>query len=231
MSFDRDGYIICHDWFNADELQDFAQAAEHVTGSNGERYDALWLTPQFLRLASSKKAQVAANQLLGCAIDNPLYLYNSRCLIQPPNDDSHCWDWHQEVFHAIPETRFVQTYAPLVDDSTIANGTIEILPGSHTGGIVAQKWVDEGTSYALVNREVVAEFTPISVEMKLGSIMFFDGRLVHRSGKNTSAKPRYAMVGQYVATDGNFKAPKPEFRFRGHDPRGYFDEWSASRKV
>jgi len=223
MSFDRDGYVICRDWFNQEELAEFAQAAQHVTGTPGERYDTLWLTPQFLRLASSKKAQVAANQLLGRAVDLPLYLYNSRCLIQPPNDDSHCWGWHQEVFHSIPETRFVQTWAPMVRDATVENGTIEVLPGSHVEGIAKQEWTEEGTGYALVDRSVVAEYSPLAIPMKLGDLMFFDPRLIHRSGRNTSDHTRMALVGCYTATDG-LKVPKPVFEWRGKSPRGWLDE-------
>ncbi len=224
MTFDRDGYIICRDWFNAEELKDFAEAAERVTGSNGERYDALWLTPQFLRLASSKRTQVAANQLLERDIFDPLYLYNSRCLIQPPNDDSHCWDWHQEVFHAIPETKFLQVWGPLVRDSSVQNGTIEVLPGSHREGIARQSWTNEGTGYALVAREVVAEYSPLVIPMKLGDLMFFDPRLIHRSGKNTSSETRYALVGCYTTLDAGFKAPKPVFEFRGKTPQGWLSE-------
>ncbi len=224
MSFDRDGYIICHDWFNAEELKDFAEAAERVTGRNGERYDTLWLTPQFLRLASSTKMQVAANQLLGRDVFDPLYMYNSRCLIQPPNDDSHCWGWHQEVFHAIPETKFLQVWGPLVRDSSVQNGTIEVLPGSHREGIARQSWTDEGTGYALVHREVVAEYTPLAIPMKLGDLMFFDPRLIHRSGKNTSDHTRMALVGCYTSVGDGFKAPRPTFEFRGKTPHGWLKE-------
>ena len=39
--------------------------------------------------------------------------------------------------------------------------------------------------------------------MKLGEVLFFDGRLIHRSGKNTSTEPRYSLAvddPQHLAT-------------------------------
>ncbi len=224
MSFEEHGYVICHDWFSRDELSDFAIAAAHVKGTPGERYDTLWLMPQFMRLASSKKMQVAANQLLGQDIDAPLYLYNSRCLIQPPNDDSHCWDWHQEVYHAIPETKFLQCWAPLIYDATAENGTIEVLPYSHREGIAHQRWTEDGTGYALVDIQITDKYPPLQIPMKLGDIMFFDPHLIHRSGKNMSGETRYALVGCMTSLAGGFKAPKPTFEWRGKSPREWLEE-------
>ena len=229
MSFEEDGYVIMSGWFDSTDLIDFHAAYIRTRKSrdmdHGEAYDTLWLTPEFMRLASMKKSQHMANTLLGRAPSDPLYLYNSRCLIQPPNDDSHCWGWHQEVFHAIPHTRMVQTYAPLIHDSTLENGTIEVLPGSHNEGIAKQSWTEEGTGYALVDREVTAEYTPKALPLPLGSILFFDGRLVHRSGKNRSQANRYAAVGIFTAVDESFRAPKPDWKWRGPSPQ----EWLANK--
>ena len=63
----------------------------------------------------------------------------------------------------------------------------------------------------------------IFVAIVWASIMFFDPRLIHRSGRNTSDHTRMALVGCYTATDG-LKVPKPVFEWRGKSPRGWLDE-------
>ncbi len=228
MSFADDGYLAVDGWFTPEEMAEAREVYLRVRMSrdmsHGEAYDTLWLTPEFMRLASAKKTQHMVNVLLGRQDYAPLYLYNSRCLIQPPNDYSHCWDWHQEVFHAIPETRMVQTWAPLIHDANRENGTIEVLPGSHKIGIAKQRWTDDGTGYALVDKEVVAEYTPKTLPMSVGSMLFFDGRLVHRSGQNHSPESRFALVGIYTAVDESFKAPAPAFGWRGKSPREWLSE-------
>ena len=230
MSFIDDGYVAIQRWFDAATMLDFQRAYSALRKSrdmdHGEAYDALWLMPEVMRMAAMKTTTSMVNWLMERHADAPLYLYNSRCLIQPPNDDSHCWDWHQEVFHAIPETRMVQTWCPLIHDATEENGTIEVLPGSHKQGIARQRWTSEGTGYALVDREVVAEYTPKALPLPVGSMLFFDGHLIHRSGKNRSQSNRYALVGIYTAIDETFRTPKPAFGWRGKSPQ----EWLRAQQ-
>lgn len=225
-AFDRDGFVVVPRHLG-NEAHEFAVAFRGLESAleghgPGELYDTAWLMPEFLRIAGKVSTQTAAHQLLGT--EGPLYLYNGRCLIQPPGDDSHCWGWHQEVFHAVPLTRMVQTWAPLICDATEDNGAIEVLPGSHQEGIARQAWTDEGTGYARVDDQVVARYQPLSIPLPVGSMLFFSGRLIHRSGKNRSAETRYAAVGVYTDVRGGFRAPKPTVAWRGKTPRGWLEE-------
>lgn len=226
--FDRDGYLVVHDHLVPEAL-DFACAFSRLRdymphADNGELYDAAWLMPEFLRIAGHMDTQETVNQLLGRPLYDPLYLYNGRCLIQPPGDFSHCWDWHQEVFHSVPHTRAVQTWAPLICDATEENGAIEVLPGSHREGIANQTWTDEGTGYALVSQDVVSKYAPVTLPLPVGSMLFFSNRLVHRSGHNHSSQNRYAAVGVYTDVGVGFRAPKPMMAWRGASPREALQE-------
>ena len=50
--------------------------------------------------------------------------------------------WHQEIFFTFPDTKFLQTWAPIMRDATLENGTIEICVGSIKEGIAKQTWND-----------------------------------------------------------------------------------------
>lgn len=234
--FKRDGFVVCKRWFEECDLLDFKSAYEQTraqmpSATPGELYDTLWLSPEFMRLASLRKTQTMVNALLGRGPAAPLYLYNARCLIQPPGDDSHCWGWHQEVFHAVPETQLAQTWAPLIHDATEQNGTIEVLVSSHREGIAKQHWTDEGTGYARVDESVTVKYERLALPMRLGSMLFFDPRLVHRSGKNTSGESRFALVGCHTVPGGSFRAPKPVMHWRGKSPQEWLEETEVASEA
>jgi len=227
--FRRDGFMVVPGHVTLTERSRFLYAFTGLKCAldgrdNGELYDAAWLLPEFLRIVGKPDTAANACTLLGLPKGAPLYAYNARLLIQPPGDDSHCWDWHQEVFHSVPETRCVQTWAPLIVDATEENGAIEVLPGSHKEGIARQRWTDDRIGYALVDPSVVAKYTPLALPMPVGSMLFFDSRLVHRSGRNRSGDTRYAAVSVYTDVMGKFRAPKPAFEFRGKSPRAWLGE-------
>lgn len=228
----RDGFVVIDDFFQPAELDGFAAAFRALPdfGSIGEKYDACFQLPAFLRLVSKPWTEVTANRLLGRAPYAPLYCFTNRCRIDPPHDDRRTYGWHQEVFYTIPHGHFVQTWAPLIEDTTVANGTIEVCVGSHKAGIASQTWIDpEGrATQIIVDPALVGRYEQRAVPMKLGQMMFFDGRLFHRSGKNTSDRTRYSLVGMYHDVDApGFRVPRLTFEYRGRTPREWFGEWNA----
>ncbi|KAK0308935.1 hypothetical protein LTR01_004815 [Friedmanniomyces endolithicus] len=83
-----------------------------------------------------------------------------------------------------------------VDPATIANGCVEVVPGSHKmdvelveGGRISQKW------------EQAQRWIP--VELQSGDLLIFGSHLAHRSAKNGTAKPRASVYATYhMVSDG-----------------------------
>lgn len=227
--FARDGFVVLDGFFGADELEAFARAfgALKLFTTDGEAYDCAAQLTAFLRLAAKRETESIANLLLGRAPDAPLYAFTNRCRIDPPHDERRTYGWHQEVFYTIPGSRFVQTWAPLIRDTTVENGTIEVCVGSHKAGIVRSSW-DEPPGRAaqiLVDAREVAKYEQRALPMRLGQMLFFDGRLFHRSGRNSSPRPRYSLVGMYHDPNtAAFRAPAIQFAWRGRTPRDHYDE-------
>ncbi|WP_186645994.1 phytanoyl-CoA dioxygenase family protein [Fluviispira vulneris] len=189
-------------------------------------YDTIFLTPSFLRIASQK----FTSDIVRILLDNvtaPLYGYTNRCLIAPPSDDRRTYGWHQEVFYTIPEGRYIQTWAPLIDDTSTLNGTIEIAVGSHKEGIAPQTWKDiKGrATQIIVSDDVLAKYEKVSLPMKLGELLLFSGFLAHRSGTNISSMHRYSLVGMYHdVSEIKFITPTLNFSYRGKTPKEYYDK-------
>ena len=89
-------------------------------------------------------------------------------------------------------------WAPLVHDLTTERGTLMICPKSHNILVKQEVSLDVPYNHRFtVNKSDLEKFSPISVEVKLGQVLFFDGGLIHRSGYNASNLMRYSMIGLF----------------------------------
>jgi phytanoyl-CoA hydroxylase len=198
-------------------------------------YDTICHLSSFFRIVGKKEMASTVNQLLNRPTNAPIYEYLTRCRIDLPDDGARLYEWHQEVFHSIPKANFVQAWAPLVRDILVENGALKVCPGSHKSGALPQaldKQTLERTGgslghYYIVSPEIVKLYEELNVEMKLGQLLLFDPKLVHRSGENTSRLVRYSMVGMFNDIDGpSFYPPHPEYKYKGLTPAKYYAEVS-----
>jgi ectoine hydroxylase-related dioxygenase (phytanoyl-CoA dioxygenase family) len=98
-----------------------------------------------------------------------------------PAQDFH-WD---DIFYKIPRPRPPVSISTLwaIDDFTADNGATLIYPGSH-------KWGDQFPTELP---------DPVAAEMAAGSVLVYDGTLVHAGGANTSGGCRLGVSIQYCA--------------------------------
>lgn len=266
-SFHAEGFLIIPNAFDPTELHEFREALRQVIGAQCLRagqscrpgrefddgvaaldavdhrfvadiYDICAQLPEFWRLTSKRCIQGIINELLGRPAGAPLYGFTHRCRIDPPNDRRRTYGWHQETFYTIPRSEFIQTWAPLVRESTVANGTIEVCVGSHTAGIPPQTW-SEAPGRAvqiIVEPDVVARYERRALEMQLGQLVLFSGRLFHRSGSNTSSEHRYSLVGMYHDINAvGFRPPHLRFVYQDIAPRAWYEDlardWPCARPM
>jgi len=190
-------------------------------------YDSICNTPQFVYLAVKPALARIANVLLGLDPSAASYMLTQRCRIDLSRQTPFTFGWHQEVFYSIPRSDFVQTWMPLVRPSTTDNGALEVCVGSHREGIARQTWrrVDGLPSQIIVADEIVEKYERRRVEIEPGTVLFFSGKLIHRSGQNTSGRTRYTLVGSYHdMSSPHFRAPRFQAAFKGQSPAAYYQE-------
>ena len=197
---------------------------EHIA----EIYDSVAQLPEFLQLISKKETSEYVNQLLNQQEKNPLYAYTCRCRIDPPSDNRRTYGWHQEVFYSVPKSNFLQTWAPMIQESTKEMGSISICVGSHKEGIAKQSWNEHENRVVqiLVDDDIVQKYPeqPV-VEMELGQLLIFNSKLFHKSNNNTTNKVRYSLIGMYHdLSNPDFRTPKLEFKYREMSPKDYYDK-------
>ncbi len=193
----------------------------------GEIYDTVAYSSTFFKLISNPKIEDISRKILSLSSHGPLYSTTHRIRMDWPKDEKRRAGWHQEIFHAYPDTRFIQTWSPVIRNSTIENGTIMVCPQSHKNGIAKQNWEEEKEGYAtriLIDEDVVLKYKPIDIPMEIGETLFFDPLLFHRSGYNSSKEMRFAQVGMWNdCSHEGFRAPKPNFVSRTYTPRENYE--------
>ncbi len=208
-----------NDGLNALEAVDHAYVSDVV--------DFLGFMPERLRMASMASMGEVVNQLLGTDILAPLYLTNSDVVFAQPFDEKYKYGWHKDSFYTIPESEFVLTWAPLVQDATSDLGCLQVAPGSHVSEWRGQKSVEgvPNRHRFQVTEDEINKWKTIEVPMKLGSMLFFHPGLAHRSGDNTTDTTRISLVGFYHRVENMQIRPlQTHMSFKGKTGEEYFSE-------
>jgi len=145
--------------------------------------------------------------------------------------------WHQDQGVARPEaddTDMLTVWIP-IKDATTANGCLQVVPGSHQGGLN----VHCPTKKGLTIPGKLLHSRPLPVPMKVGSVLLLHKLTQHASLKNKSDEVRwsfdlrYQPVGQPTGRDEfpafvarSRKDPSAEL----NDHRQWVDLWEGARR-
>jgi len=124
--------------------------------------------------------------------------FQSMVFVKPPGFPGQAW--HQdEVFIPTRDRSLVGAWVA-IDDATVSNGCLWVLPGSQRSGYLyplrehgrPDEFDTAPESYGFDDSEEVP------VELEAGSVLFFNGYLLHRSKPNRSEGFRRTFVGHYL---------------------------------
>lgn len=105
------------------------------------------------------------------------------------------FSWHQDGgYLGFPHTSYITVWTA-VDDMTVENGTVSLLPYSTIGTSELLKHELNPESGDKVGYQ--GDLQGITAIVPAGSIVVFSSRTLHRSGPNTTSKMRRAYVTQY----------------------------------
>ncbi|MDA3959591.1 MAG: phytanoyl-CoA dioxygenase family protein [Planctomycetota bacterium] len=110
--------------------------------------------------------------------------------------------WHQDEIYIPTRDRSLAGAWIAVDDANIDNGCLWVLPGSHRRGVLYEQR-DHNSEHFDSAQESFGfdDSDEVPVEVPAGSVVFFNGYLLHRSKPNhTRDRYRRALVNHYMSS-------------------------------
>jgi ectoine hydroxylase-related dioxygenase (phytanoyl-CoA dioxygenase family) len=113
--------------------------------------------------------------------------------------------WHQDEFYIPTRDRSLTGAWMALDDATVENGCLWVIPGSHKHGVLWPQHQQRDHRFDCAGEAVFFPYTDddaVPVEVKRGSIVFFNGYLLHRSLPNYAANGfRRSLVNHYMSAE------------------------------
>ena len=254
--FERDGYVHLRGVLSDEELAPIAAVYErflrreiHVPGKDlcdmsgdyarpfeqysivnvmlPRRYHAAWQGNLYELRAASIAAQLCG---AGMAIDY------DQLLAKRPRKEDAVFGWHQDQAYwpVLPDARTATCWLA-VDDSTLENGCLRFLPGSHRGPIRPHRPLkgDRADSHTLVADVDEARDEIRAVPIRRGDITVHNERIVHGSGGNTTDGWRRAYIVAFRAEATVAEERRLGFTHSHNDEKSVLDGtgWAAEPRT
>lgn len=132
--------------------------------------------------------------------DGSVKCMQSMLFVKPPTFQGQAW--HQDEIYIPTRDRSLIGAWIAVDDATIENGCLWVVPGSHQPGyLYPQRPHNNPDEFDFAGESWgFDESQEVPVEVKAGTVVFFNGYLLHRSRKNRSNIFRRVLVNHYMNT-------------------------------
>lgn len=224
--FDRDGYLIIENAIPSDKLAslraDFSrwvQESRHQTRNYGRTIDGRdrfslqpghskerpalrriaspnELSEHYLDVMRTSKAVDAVCDLFG----PNLRFNNAKINSKLPGAQTEV-KYHQDFQFELHTNDDLMTVLYFIDEVTIENGPLEVVPGTHKG-VLHELWHD-GVFTGAVSAEVEAQakLDSVSCTGAAGSACLMHTRLLHGSAPNNSSQARTLYICSYNAED------------------------------
>jgi len=120
-----------------------------------------------------------------------LRLYWEQAVTKPPHARTEL-PWHQDNGYAPTEPAEYVTCWLALEDATLDNGCIWVMPGSHRQGLVRHRMADRTFRIGYHGHE-----HGTAAPTRKGAVLVFSSLLFHRSGPNLTGSRRRAWILQY----------------------------------
>jgi ectoine hydroxylase len=232
FQFRRDGYLIIDRLFDAEEIELLAriaradrvfadQAASRRDGDGG----IIRLSVRNTLDRDIYSAFVRCRRIVDTMerlLDGEVYHYHHKMIFKEPRAGG-AWEWHQDYGYWYETGCLFPDLASCmvaVDRATQSNGCLQVLRGSHLmgrlnhGPIGDQTGADPQRVAAAIER-----LDHVYCELEAGDALFFHCNLLHRSDRNASDQPRWALICCYNA------ARNDPYKDSRHPRYSFLEKW------
>ncbi len=160
-----------------------------------------YISPVMLKYVKHPKICGVLSQITAAHLpywDGSVKCMQSMLFVKPPQFQGQAW--HQDEIYIPTRDRSLIGAWIAIDDATVENGCLFVIPGSHrTGYLFPQRPHNNPDEFDFAPESYgFDESQEIPVEVKAGAVVFFNGYLLHRSRRNRSQGYRRVLVNHYM---------------------------------
>ena len=217
--YEQNGYLIVDNLLNAREIDILKQETAAIfrgdrgmipgmveaTGLSDEEILKKYVAIHFPHKLSDVIKESLSNpkilDILTAIVSPNLKAVQSMLFVKGPGKAGQ--SWHQDEYYIPTRDKSLIGAWIAIDDATIDNGCLWIIPGSHKAGYMMQRVPGINDEYADMDTIDISSFgEPVPVEVKSGSVVFFNGYTLHSSCRNRSSDCfRMALVNHYMSAE------------------------------
>ena len=169
-----------------------------------EIYDIMSKSIHFISLITDKNLLNIVKDLLNLSLDKNILINSTTIRMDPPGVSKFTYGWHKDENTNIPGSNFVQLWSPIFSNVDKNTGALEIAVGSHLYHNKTNIETYEKKKLGKINRSNFYKvkifndnYKKIHLKMKMGEVLLFSKKLLHRSGIMKKNKMRYACTTFY----------------------------------
>jgi len=151
--------------------------------------------------------------IIGQILGETPFLFQDMALIKPPRIGREK-PWHQDhAYFDLPLGTPVVGVWIALDEATVENGCMRVLPGQHRGG---PRLHFQRRDWQICDKEMEG-VRPVAVPLRPGGLMLFDGLLPHGTPTNHSPKRRRAVQFHYRPVSAQKSPPEARLAVFGSE--------------
>ena len=161
QQYETDGYLSPIDLFSADEIDAYREQFDELEAREGKETTQIGLQARHFdqefiwKLAADPRVLDWMEGVMG----EDLLLLSTHFFCKYPDAKGEKFvAWHQDVTYWGLEPDEAHTAWIAIDDSDVENGCMQVIPGSHTEGIVPHGKSDRGGNLLSINQEIPDEY-------------------------------------------------------------------------
>jgi len=173
------------------------QTLEEVNGDILRHFPRIMMPHRFDALSK----QYLLDSRIGNALHNLLgeepLAAQSMLYFKPPGARGQAF--HQDDYYLKTAPGHCVAAWVALDDCNASNGTLFIVPGSHTQPVLCPHAADLTKSFTIEEVDIPGNMQPQEVIMDAGDVLFFNGAVIHGSTPNTTKdRFRRSFICHYV---------------------------------
>ena len=222
-SFEQDGFVILKNLIPKSSINNIKKYAADLLDCNNSSFSILGAMEQLEKKSkkyfyefciemgkSPPPIKIAMDDQIFNIVrsilkNNEIYLHDSAVFFNKLSVKRLQYDWHQERSYFPKAKEVITLWYPWLHKVNKENGTMVIAKGGHIKSFDNKRInVKDGLTQMKIPEELLFEFEKFQCNLNLGDAILFSFKSPHKTGYNSSGKPRTTIITRFTDKKGKY---------------------------